>query len=274
MRIPLLRGRFFTNRDDNHSPLTAVVDEEFARRFFGNKNPVGQRLELQDPPGEAEIVGLVGHVKQWGLDTDSQQKLRAEIYVPILQQFDEAISKMVPGVDVMVRCASSPTTVFNALRRASAAMSSEQVVYAPQTMDEVIAGTIAARRFSMILLGGFAALALVLAIIGIYGVTSYSVGRRTNEIGIRMALGAHRRQIFGLVLREGMRLALLGTFLGIIAALALTRLLSGLLFAVSAHDPLTLTGVAAVLAAVAAMACWIPARRAIRVDPMVALRHE
>ena len=274
MHVPLLKGRFLTNRDDNHAPLAVVVDEEFARRFFANENPIGKRLELQDPSGEAEIVGLVGHVKQWGLDTDDKQKLRAEMYVSILQQQDPAIPKMVPGVDVIVRCSATPATVFDALRRTSAAMNHEQVLFGEETMSEIIGESIAARRFAMILLGVFAALALVLAMMGVYGVTSYSVGRRTNEIGIRMALGARRSEVFRLVLSEGMQLASLGTIVGILAALMLTRLLSGLLFGVSAHDPLTLGGVAIVLGAIAALASWIPARRAMRVDPMVALRHE
>ncbi len=274
MRIPLLRGRFFTNRDDSHSPVVVVVDEVLAAKFFGKENPVGKRVELQDPPGEAEIVGVVGHVKQWGLDTDDIEKLRAQMYLPVGQQDDGAMLLMVPGLDVVVRCASSPTAVFNSLRRVSAAMNSEQVIYGAETMDEIIAGTLAARRFSMILLGAFAAVALILAMIGVYGVISYSVGRRTNEIGIRIALGARRSHVLALVLREGMRLALAGTGLGIVAAMALTQLLSEMLFGVSAHDALTFSCVAVVLDTVAVFSCWIPARRAMRVDPIVALRYE
>jgi predicted permease len=269
MRIALRQGRFLNNHDDNHAPLVVVVDEEFARKFFGKANPIGQRLELTDPHGEAEIVGVVAHVKQWSLDTDDKETLRAQLYLPILQQVDP-----VGGMDVVVRFTGSPTPVFEALRRTSAAMSSEQVIYGQETMNEVIAGTIAARRFAMILLGAFAALALALAMMGVYGVTSYSVGRRTNEIGIRMALGAKRSGVFRLVLGEGMRLAMIGTAVGIVAALAVTQWLEGLLFGVSAHDPLTLAGVAILLSSTVALATWIPARRATRVDPMVALRHE
>ncbi|MBV8905825.1 MAG: ABC transporter permease, partial [Acidobacteriia bacterium] len=181
MRIPLRRGRFFTEHDDHHFPLVMVVDEEFAHQFFGREDPIGQRLELQETAGEAEIIGIVAHVKQWGLDTDSKEKLRAQMYVPILQLPDEATSKMVPGVDVIVRCSSSPTMVFEALRRTSASIDHEQVVSGLRTMNEVIAVTLSARRFSMVLLSVFAGVALLLAIIGVYGVTSYSVGRRTNE---------------------------------------------------------------------------------------------
>jgi predicted lysophospholipase L1 biosynthesis ABC-type transport system permease subunit len=241
--------------------------------FSARKNPVGKRLELEDPRGEAQIVGVVGHVKQWGLDTDDKEKLRAQMYLAILQQPDD-VAPLVHNVDVVVRCAISPAAVFNSLRSVNAKMSSEQVMYGAETMDEIIAGTLAARRFSMILLGAFAALALLLATIGVYGVISYSVGRRTNEIGIRIALGARRSDVFALVLREGMRLALAGTLLGAIAGMALTRLLSDLLFGVSAHDPLPFACVAIVLDSVAAAACWIPARRAMRVDPILALRYE
>jgi predicted permease len=274
MRIPLLSGRFFTKRDDRHAPQVVVVDEEFARKYFGKENAVGKRVELLDPSGEAEIVGIVRHVKQWGLDTDSEEKLRAQMYLPLFEQRDDEITQMVPGVDVVVRCASSPMAVFGSLRRVSAEMNADQVIYEAQTMDEIIAGTLAARRFSMILLGAFAGVALLLATIGVYGVISYSVGRRTNEIGIRIALGARRSHVFSLVLSEGMRLALAGTILGVIAAMALTHLLSDLLFGVGARDPLTFVGVAMVLNGVAAVACWIPARRAMRVDPVIALRYE
>ncbi len=164
--------------------------------------------------------------------------------------------------------------VLAALRRTNAEMNGEQVISSVQTMDEIVSESISDRRFSMILLGAFAAVALLLAMIGVYGVISYSVERRTNEIGIRMALGAERSTVFRLVLGEGMRLAVIGAVVGVVAALALTRLLAGMLFGVSAHDPLTFAVVAIVLSAVAAVACWIPAWRATRVDPMIALRHE
>ncbi len=274
MGIQLRRGRFFTQHDDNHSPLVVVVDTEFARKFFPGEDPIGKRVELEDPEGEAEIIGLVSHVKQWGLDTDDTQSLRAQMYIPLLQQEDGVIPKMVPGVDVIVRCAMPPTAVFRGLRRTSTSMDRNQVIFGMQTMNEVIAGTLTARRFSMILLTAFAGVALMLAIIGVYGVTSYSVGRRTNEIGIRVALGARRSEILRLVLGEGMSLTIIGTLAGILAALLMTRLLSNMLFGVSAHDPLTLAAVAFLLGAVTIAACCIPAMRAMRVDPVVALRYE
>jgi predicted permease len=274
MRIPLLKGRFFTDHDDNHSPLVVVVDENFAHTFFGDQDPIGKRLELDDPEGEAEIVGVVAHVKQWGLDTDDKETLRAQLYTPLLQQEDGAFPKMVPGVAVMVRYTSSSAATFDGIRRAFLSLNNGQTVFDMHTMNEMIASKLAARRFAMMVLGTFAAVALALAVIGIYGVISYSVEQRTNEIGIRMALGAKPSQIFRLVLGEGARLATIGTFVGIFASLQLTRLLSEMLFGVSPGDPATMTCVSLFLVAVALLACYIPARRATRVDPMEALRYE
>lgn len=274
MHIPLLRGRFFTSHDDTHAPTVVVIDESLARQYFGDQDPIGRRLEFETRPTEAEIVGVVGHVKQWGLDGDAKQKLQAQIYLPMLQQDGLVMPLIVPGVDVVVRCATTAAACFDGLRRANSDMNAEQVIYGFDSMNEIIAGSLAERRFSMILLGAFAACALVLAMIGVYGVMSYSVGRRTNEIGIRIALGAPRSNVFRLVLGEGLRLAAIGAAAGIVCALLLARLLSSLLFGISAHDPLTFAAVAVLLGAVAALACWIPAYRAMRVDPMVALRHE
>lgn len=275
MGIALHRGRFFNDRDDNHSPLVAVIDEEFAHKFFNNRNPLGKRLELYgNPAHEAEIVGVVAHVKQWGLDTDDKEQLRAQLYLSILQQQDEAILNMARGVDVIVRSALPPSLTFEALRRTSSRMDREQTVFGMQTMDEVVARTMETRRLLVALLSVFAAIALLLATVGIYGVTSYTVGQRTNEIGIRMALGATRGQILRSVLGGGMLRALLGIAMGVAAAFGLTRLLSGMLFGVSPYDPITLGSVAVLLGVVAGVACWIPARRAMRVDPMTALRYE
>lgn len=276
MGIQLRRGRFFNEHDDNHSPLVAVIDEEFARKFFPEQDPLGKRLELQsDPAGEVEVVGIVAHVKQWGLDAaDDKDKLHAELYEPLFQQEDAAFPKMVPDLNVMARYTSSPASAFKALLRANASIDNGQTIFGMDTMNHVISETMTSRRFSMILLCVFAGTALLLAIIGVYGVISYSVGQRTNELGVRMAMGASRSQILRLVLRQGMSLATVGIAVGVLAALGLTRLLSGLLYSVSAHDPVTLSAVAMVLGIAAGLACWIPARRAIRVDPMMALRYE
>lgn len=275
MGIALHRGRFFNDRDDNHSPLVAVIDEEFAHKFFNHQNPLGKRLELYgNASGEAEIVGVVTHVKQWGLDTDDKEQLRAQLYLPILQQQDDAILNTVPAVDVIVRSALSPRSTFEALRRTNTSLDREQTVFGMQTMDEVVARTMKTRRLLVGLLSVFAGMALLLASIGIYGVTSYTVEQRTNEIGIRMALGATRSQILRSVLGGGMLRVLSGIAAGVAAAFGLTRLLSGMLFGVSPYDPLTLGAVAVLLGVVAGAACWIPARRAMRVDPITALRYE
>jgi predicted permease len=273
MGIPLESGRFFTERDDERAARVAVVDEVLANKFFAGQNPIGKRLHLSSTGEIAEIVGVVGHVNQWGLDADDREALRAQMYTPFMQLPDKAMSQSASGLGVLVR-SDKPAMVFESIRQTSNQMSSQQVVYGAQTMNEIIASSLGARRFSMILLGVFAALALVLSSVGIYGVISYLVGQRTHEIGIRMALGAQRKDVLRLVVWEGTRLALAGVGIGIVAALALTRLMANLLFGVSATDPLTFVGVALVLTIVALAACYIPARRAMRVDPIVALRYE
>ena len=222
----------------------------------------------------AEIVGVVGHVKQWGLDSDDTQSLRAQLYHLFTQLPDGAMALAVPGTEVLVRSEGTADALFASIRHTSQMMNTEQAIYGMQTMDDVIAGSLATRRFSMILLASFALVALVLASVGIYGVLAYLVGQRTHEIGIRVALGANRSEVLRLVVGQGAKMALLGVALGILAALGLTRLMSGMLFGVSATDPLTFIAVAILLILVALAACYIPARRAMSVDPMVALRYE
>jgi predicted permease len=254
-----------------------VIDEEFARRYFGAGDPVGKRLYLDrgigNSPNTVEIVGVVGHVKQWDLISDSSQ-LREQIYLPFMQMPDDQIAQVPAGTSVAVSYDGSATPAFDAIRAAIRRMNSEQVVYQAQTMDEILAISLASQRFSMILLGGFAILALILASLGIYGVVSYLVAQRTNEIGIRMALGAQRSDVLRMVIGQGAKMAFVGVALGMAAALGLTRLMSKMLFGVTPGDPLTFLGVAALLAGVALLACYIPARRATRVDPVVALRYE
>ncbi|HEY3874604.1 MAG TPA: FtsX-like permease family protein, partial [Candidatus Kapabacteria bacterium] len=243
-----------------------------------DQNPIGKRINIDDRgvdggPGQAEIVGIVGHVKQWGLDRDESNQLRAQIYLPFMQLTDTQIKLTATGIDVVVRSDGSVPTLFDSLHRASREMSGEQVLYGVQTMDSMIAASLAARRFSMILFGVFAALALLLASVGIYGVLSYLVTHRTNEIGIRIAIGANRGEVLRLILRQGLNMALIGVVMGLVSALALTRLMAGMLFGVSPTDPLTFAGVAILLMLVALGACYFPARRAMRVDPIVALRY-
>ena len=272
--IPLLRGRFFTAQDNEHTPLVVVVDEVFARKYFPGQNPVGKRIHIDRFDRPAEIVGMVGHVKQWGLDTDDQQSLRSGLYIPCMQMPDDFVAMTPMGSGVVVRSEGNSAGLLDSIRRMNAQMSSQQVIFDTQTMESHISDSMASRRFSMILLVIFAVLALLLASLGIYGVISYIAGQRTNEIGLRMALGAHQRDILLLILGRGGKLAALGVAIGLAAALGLTRLMASLLYGVGATDPLTFVGVALLLTVVALAACYIPARRAAKVDPIVALRYE
>ncbi len=274
MGIPLLRGRFFTVHDDEHAPLVVVIDEIFAQKYFPNQNPLGKRLNIARSAQLAEIVGVVGHVNQWGLATDDQQSLRSGLYIPCMQMPDEFMAMTPSGSAVVLRSEGNSAGLLDSLRQISGQMSTQQVIFGAQTMDSLISDSVATRRFSMILLAVFAVLALLLASVGIYGVVSYVVGQRTNEIGIRMALGAHQWDILLLILGRGGKLVGLGVAIGLAAAFGLTRLMTSLLYGVAATDPPTFAGVAVLLTVVALVACYIPARRAGKVDPMVALRYE
>jgi predicted permease len=274
MRIPLHYGRFFNAQDNEHAPSVAVVDEVFSRKFFPGQDPIGKRLILNNSGTQVQIVGVVQHVKQWGLDLDDTQPLRAEIYLPCMQMPDAFISASPSGSDVMVRSDGPNPALLETMRQAARQLDSENVLFGAATMDEVIRESLGTRRFFMILLGIFAALAVVLASIGIYGVISYVVGERTREIGIRVALGADHAEILRLVLGRGGKLAGLGVIFGLAASMALTRLMSGLLYGVSATDLFTFVTVASLLTLVALAACYLPARRAAKVDPVVALRCE
>ena len=277
MQIRLRRGRFFTPQDNEYAPSVAVIDEALARKYFGSDHPIGKRIRVLENEGmgdgTTEIVGVVDHVNQWGLASDAQN-LQAQIYLPAMQMSDAFTVLVSYGTSEVVRFAGSAPRIIDSIRDTSRNMNSEQVVYGEQTMDAIISDSISDRKFSMVLLGTFAALALLLSSIGIYGVISYLIGERTHEIGIRMALGAQRKDVLALVLSEGVRLTVLGAAIGIAAALGLTRLMANLLYGVSATDPLTFAAVPIVLLGVAMLACYIPARRAMRVDPMTALRYE
>ena len=273
MGIPLQRGRIFTAQEDERSPFVIVVDDGFAGKFFPNQNPLGKRVNLASYDAKAEIIGVVRHVNQWGLDSDDVNPLRAQMYLSLRQMPDSWLS---PGASVVARSFGAPATVITLIRKAIRNVSADEVVYGFKTMDDIVSSSVAARRFSMILLGTFAALALILASVGIYGVISYLAGQRTHEIGVRMALGAQRRDVLRLVLGQGVGMALIGVATGLAAALGLTRLMArySLLYRVSATDPLTFACVALLLTLVALAACYLPARRAMRVDPLVALRYE
>ena len=269
MGIPLKKGRFFTNQDDDRSQPVVVIDEVLARQHFGEADPIGKRILQNEDQKPQQIIGVVGHVKHWSLDADETQTLQAQIYEPFRQVSDDWA-----GIGVVMRSEGGASAPFESIRRIVASHNKQNVITSPQTMNEVIAGTLADRRFSMILLDAFAAVALLLASLGLYGVISYLVGQRTHELGIRLALGAQRKDVLSLVLSYGMKMALGGVALGLVAALGLTRLLATMLYGVSATDPATFAVIALLLTAVALLACFVPALRATKVDPLVALRYE
>ncbi len=268
MGIPLLRGRLLTERDAKDSPHVAVINETMAKNLFPDENPVGKRITFDtgddNPnPDWYEIVGVVGDVKQYGLD----QATPLQTYEPYTQQ---TFSYMT----LVARTTGAPANLTAAIRNAVLQIDKEQPIADVRTLDRILSTSIAQQRFSMLLLGVFAAVAMLLAAVGIYGVLSYSVTQRIHEIGIRMALGAGRHDVLRLLIGHGMLLTLIGVAAGLAAAFALTRLMSTLLFDVSATDPITFGLIALLLVTVALLACWIPARRATKVDPLVALRRE
>jgi putative ABC transport system permease protein len=263
MGIPLLLGRGFAERDGADAPKVAIVNELMARRFFPNQSPLGKRIETSTPPALFEIIGVVGNVKQGLL----RGEFGPEIYLSWLQ-------RPAPELCFAVRTAGEPASLVPALRTAVREVNRDQPIYAVRTMEQAISDSITAERFNALLLGGFAAMALLLAVIGTYGVIAYSVEQRRHEIGIRMALGAQRGDVIGLIMKQGTVLALAGLAAGSAGALAVSRLLTGMLYGVGATDPLTFAAVAFLLGAAALLAAFIPARRAARADPMVALRYE
>jgi predicted permease len=274
MRIPLRAGRFLTDRDDERAPSVAVIDEAFARRHFPGENPVGKRLHVALLDLEPEIVGVVGHVEHWGLGNAEHPTLQAEIYMPLFQLPDKFWSLVSTGVGLVARTEGAPLDVASGIRQAASRFDASAAIYQFRPMEEVVAGSIARQRMAMILLSILSSLALALSAIGVYGVIAYLAAQRTREIGVRMALGATRGDVLRLVLGQGMRIALAGIGAGIVAALWLTRLLAQMIYGVSALDPITFGGVAVLLAGIALLACYIPARRAMRVDPTTALRYD
>jgi len=273
MGIPLKQGRFFDVQDNERSQPVAVIDEVFARKYFPNSDPMGKGINLGDDRGFLRVIGVVGHVKQWSIDSDERESLQAQLYEPLLQ-----IPGPFPGVGVIVRAEdNSPRAtgaLFGSIRQVVQNQNIQNVIYEPRTLTEVISDSLAGFRFPMILLNSFAGLALLLASIGLYGVISYLVGQRTHELGVRLALGAQRQDILRLVIKQGMKMALGGVILGILAALGLTRLMSQMLYGVSSTDPATFVVITSLLTVVALLACLVPALRATRVDPLSALRHE
>lgn len=264
MRIPLVRGRLFSDRDVESAPKVAIIDEALSQRFFPGEDPIGKRIAFNwDIEGFQEIIGVVGNVKHYEV---REQSLPA-IYVTHLQRPS-------PALTIAVRSDSNPENIVAAIREQVYAVDRDQPVADIRTMDKLTLDSLASQRQSMILLASFASIALFLAAVGVYGVISYSVTQRTHELGIRMALGAQRGDIFRLVVRHGAFLTVTGVTLGLAAAGLLSRFLTSLLFGVKPFDPLTYAGVSLVLATIALLACYVPARRAARVAPMEALRHE
>jgi putative ABC transport system permease protein len=270
MNIALRQGRYFIDYDNENSMPVAIINETMAREYWPGQNAVGRRFKLGDPADDTpwfQIVGVVADVRQMGLD----EPVKAEMYFPYQQQKDY---NFYAPRDLAIRTSGGTSNLVGSVREIIREVDPDQPISNIATMSEVLGDEAAPRRMGMIMLAAFAGLALLLASLGIYGVLAYFVNQHTNEIGVRMALGATQRNILGLVLKKGMGLTLLGVGIGLAASFALTRLMSSLLFGVKASDPLTFVAVPLLLAAVALLACLIPARKATKVDPMIALRYE
>jgi putative ABC transport system permease protein len=271
MQIPLERGRFLTDADTTDAPFVAVVDRDFARRFWPNQDPIGKRIAINTVPKSnppmpqwCTVVGVVGHVRHYGPDVEG----REQAYFPLAQ------SPFFRSMYLAVRTTLEPGSVISAIRQQVLAIDKNMPIYEVSTMEQLLSNSVLQPRLNLTLLVTFAALALGLAAVGVYGVMAYTVTQRTHEIGIRMALGAQTGDVLKQVLTEGAQLAAIGLALGLAGSLAATRLIAALLFGVKPADPLTFAAVAVILASVTLVACYIPARRAMRVDPMVALRYE
>jgi putative ABC transport system permease protein len=262
LRVPLKSGRLLDERDGANAPGAIVVNQAFIRQFLPHDDPLGKRVHL-GPEGFSTIVGVVADVKQRSLTAE----ITPEIFAPLEQQ-------PTPSLNLVIRASMNPLSLVSAVRQHILDLDSNVPLYSVQTLDDVVAAQMASQRFNAIALAAFAGLAVLLAAVGIYGVMAYAVGQRTREIGVRMALGAAPADVLRMVLRQGLVLALFGVALGLGGAFFATRLMRTLVFGVTTTDPATFIGVTTILVLVAVAACWIPARRATRVDPVVALRYE
>jgi putative ABC transport system permease protein len=272
MGIPLLRGRLFDRRDNLKSLPVTIIDSELAKQFFPNQDPIGQKLVFSPEFPPFEIIGVVGHVKHYGLDTAGPVKVQ---YYLSFNQVPEQFMSMVSGrVTFLVRADRNPTNLIGSVRNAVLSMDPNQPIYLAQTMNEMLSGSIGARRFAMLLISIFAGLALILSLVGVYGVIAYSVVQRTREIGIRVALGASKSDILKMMVQQGMIPVAVGLIFGIAGAFAFSRFIAGLLYAVSPFDPATFIVTPLFMTLVALLASYLPARRAMKVHPVIALRYE
>jgi putative ABC transport system permease protein len=263
MGIPTTRGRAFTSQDAQAKPAVVIINEAMARRFWPNEDPLRQHLTIDlGEPGPREIVGIVKNIRHYSLDVEP----KAEMYVPNLSLSQNIMS-------LVLRSTTDPMKLAPAVRQEVLSLDANQPTYNVKTMEGIVGDSVATQRISMLMLGCLAAVALILAIVGIYGVIAYWVTQRSHEMGVRIALGAGSRDILKMILGQSMTLALIGVGIGLVAAFILTRVMSTLLFGVSARDPLAFLAAALLLAAVAFVAALVPARRATRVDPMCALRN-
>ena len=263
--IPLMRGRLFAEHEDENAPGVIVVNQSFAQKYFPNEDSLGKRIRLGRQPQSPwlTIIGVVRDVKTEGLDIET----KPQMYRSVLQASSLLLT-------LVIHTEGNPSSLAEAVRNEVRAADPDLPVFGIRTMEEVMANAVVQRRFAMLLLGMFAVVALALSAVGIYGVISYSVGQRTHEIGVRVALGASSHDVLRLIMAQGMKLTLLGAAVGLAGAFAVTRFLAFLMFGISATDPLTFAAITSLLSVVALAACYVPARRAMKVDPVIALRHE
>jgi putative ABC transport system permease protein len=264
--VLLQRGRLLNSTDTANGLPVTVINETAAQRFWEGDDPIGKRISFGRPEGQEvwrQVVGVVKSTPHFGI----KRKLEPEIYVPVEQE-------RWPAALLFARSSLSRVELARAMRQAVAEVDQNQPIWLISSMEDLLADSVSTERFSLIMLGGFSALALILAAMGVYGVVSYTIAKRTSEIGLRIALGAQNRDVLRMVLLQGLKPVVLGAGIGLIASLAFSRVLASLLHGVTATDPATFVGVALFLSCVSLLACYLPAHRATKVDPLVALRHE
>jgi putative ABC transport system permease protein len=273
MSIPVRSGRDFTDRDTPHSQPVAIINDTFARRYWPVENPVGAHIKIDDNnrgPREVEVIGVVGDVRHAGLNVDPAP----ETYVPISQIPEENVSLLANNMSWVIRTSAEPLTLAGAVRREIQSVNGSLPTGNTRSMEQLVSSSLAPSRFNLFFIGIFAIAALILAGSGIYAVISYSVAQRTHELGIRMALGAQPLDVLRLVVGGGLKIVLIGALLGLAAASIVTRVLSNLLYGISVTDARTFVSMSLLLIVIALLASYVPARRAARVDPMIALRAE